>query len=371
MKPLSRPARGLAVALGLAVAASVLVAPAATAAETPAPQAADLCGLLPVPGCETVPLPDLPLPDLCLPTLPGIPLPPICLPGSGTTTAPNATTPVSITAPAAGAKTGQTLTAKPPVWDQPDSAVTTLYAWKRDGVAIPGATATTYKLVAADAGKRITVVATGATSSTTKTDSTSQPVTARKGDAPKPTSSPRISGTPAIGSTLSVTAGTWADPQPTFTYQWYRSRGRGVALISGATTTSYQPTAADAGRQLVVVVLAATPGYETGFGVSDLAAVPQLASRIVVTLVARTVTPNKQASMRIAVTADDGGVGGTVDVLDRGRRIATRTVQPGGSVVKLPRLPVGAHDLTAVFRGDTGHSAVTSSVVRLIVRRAR
>ena len=35
------------------------------------------------------------------------------------------------------------------------------YQWKRNGVAITGATAATYKLVAADAGKRITVTVIG------------------------------------------------------------------------------------------------------------------------------------------------------------------------------------------------------------------
>jgi hypothetical protein len=56
-------------------------------------------------------------------------------------------------------KVGQKLTAKAGAWTpQP---VTVTYQWKRNGVAIPGATATTYSLVAADKGATITVATTG------------------------------------------------------------------------------------------------------------------------------------------------------------------------------------------------------------------
>jgi hypothetical protein len=55
---------------------------------------------------------------------------------------------------------GQTLTASAGSWKP--SPVTLSYQWKRNGVAIPKATATTYKLVSGDAGKKITVSVTGA-----------------------------------------------------------------------------------------------------------------------------------------------------------------------------------------------------------------
>ncbi len=55
-------------------------------------------------------------------------------------------------------KAGQTLTAKAGTWD---SGVALSYQWLRNGVAIKGATKATYKLVAADKGKKITVRVTG------------------------------------------------------------------------------------------------------------------------------------------------------------------------------------------------------------------
>jgi len=56
------------------------------------------------------------------------------------------------------AKAGQTLSAKAGNWD---SGVALSYQWLRNGVAIKGATKSTYKLVAADKGKKISVKVTG------------------------------------------------------------------------------------------------------------------------------------------------------------------------------------------------------------------
>ncbi|WKK72568.1 hypothetical protein Q0F99_06415 [Rathayibacter oskolensis] len=57
------------------------------------------------------------------------------------------------------AKVGQTLTAVPGTWTPAPVALS--YQWKRAGVAIPGASAATYKTVSADAGKSVTVTVTG------------------------------------------------------------------------------------------------------------------------------------------------------------------------------------------------------------------
>jgi hypothetical protein len=62
----------------------------------------------------------------------------------------------AITGPA---KVGSTLTAVPGTWGPAPVALT--YQWKANGVAIAGATAATYKLGAAQAGKTITVTVTG------------------------------------------------------------------------------------------------------------------------------------------------------------------------------------------------------------------
>lgn len=60
-------------------------------------------------------------------------------------------------------KVGQTLTVRATPWlagSYPTTRATMSYQWLRNGVAIPGATATTYKLAAADRGKKISAKAT-------------------------------------------------------------------------------------------------------------------------------------------------------------------------------------------------------------------
>ena len=74
------------------------------------------------------------------------------------------------------AKVGSTLTAVPGTWGP--APVTLTYQWKANGVAIVGATASTYKPVAADAGKTLTVTVTGTKTGYTTASKTSAATTA-------------------------------------------------------------------------------------------------------------------------------------------------------------------------------------------------
>jgi hypothetical protein len=62
------------------------------------------------------------------------------------------------------------------------------------------------------------------------------------------TPAPTISGTRAVGSTLTAVA-KWT-PTARFTYRWYRSG----TLITGATTSTYKLTTADGGKRIRVIV---------------------------------------------------------------------------------------------------------------------
>jgi hypothetical protein len=73
------------------------------------------------------------------------------------------------------------------------------------------------------------------------------------GDAAQNTSSPTISGTAAVGQTLTADAGSWSG-NPTFTYQWYDCDSSGCNAITGATSTTYMPTSSELGDLLVVGV---------------------------------------------------------------------------------------------------------------------
>lgn len=69
---------------------------------------------------------------------------------------------------------------------------------------------------------------------------------------------PSIDGVPEVGKTLAAVAGTWS-PAPTLAYQWRRN---GTA-VAGATSRTYDVTAADLGATISVALVASSPGYVT------------------------------------------------------------------------------------------------------------
>src|SRR5437762_792442 len=76
---------------------------------------------------------------------------------------------------------------------------------------------------------------------------------------PENASPPAISGTPQQNQTLSATTGTWNGGKPqAYAFQWRRcdSVGGSCADISGATTSTYVPSADDVGHALRVRVTA-------------------------------------------------------------------------------------------------------------------
>lgn len=76
---------------------------------------------------------------------------------------------------------------------------------------------------------------------------------------PSSTAAPTVSGTAAVGSSLTATSGTWRGDAPlAFSYAWQRcdSNGDNCASIGGATATTYTIKTADAGARLRATVTA-------------------------------------------------------------------------------------------------------------------
>ncbi|SFU10347.1 hypothetical protein SAMN04487915_1111, partial [Arthrobacter sp. ov118] len=154
-------------------------------------------------------------------------------------------------------RVGYTLTANPGTWGP--APVNLTYQWYRSGTAITGATAATYRLNSADAGRTLSVRVTGTkTGYTTATKSSTATAAVTAGTlAPAPV--PTISGTTRVGYTLTANPGTWGPAPVNLTYQWYRS---GTA-ITGATAATYRLNSADAGKTLSVRVTGTKTGYTT------------------------------------------------------------------------------------------------------------
>ncbi|KQM82111.1 hypothetical protein [Agromyces sp. Leaf222] len=147
---------------------------------------------------------------------------------------------------------GRTVTAVPGTW-KPSAAFT--YQWKRGGVAIAGATRSTYAITATDLGTKLTVTVTGKATAVTTKSVTSASTTVAYGALTAPT--PTISGTRAVGKSLTTVPGTWSPSGVTYTYAWKRA---GVA-ITGATKSTYVLTASDLGKSITVTVTGRKAGY--------------------------------------------------------------------------------------------------------------
>ncbi|AMM20622.1 hypothetical protein AX769_11320 [Frondihabitans sp. PAMC 28766] len=150
----------------------------------------------------------------------------------------------------------QTLRAAPGNWLP--AGVTFGYQWLRNGSAISKATASSYTLTAADAGKSISVTVTGrlsAYATATRTSSAETVHLASITTAP----TPKISGSAQLGGRLTATAGTWKPAGITLAYQWYR----GSSAIGGASHSTYTVSASDVGKSVSVHVIGSKSGYAT------------------------------------------------------------------------------------------------------------
>jgi hypothetical protein len=101
-------------------------------------------------------------------------------------------------------------------------------------------------------------------------------VTYRAAAGPANTTAPSVAGTPAEGSTLTASPGTWSGTPPiSFTYQWQRcgSNGAGCVDLPGATGATYLVVSGDVGGTVRVVVTATNPGGSSNVPSSPTATV--------------------------------------------------------------------------------------------------
>lgn len=131
--------------------------------------------------------------------------------------------------------------------------LTYAYQWKRNNVAISGATTANYMLQVADQGQSVkcTVTASNAAGSVGADSNTITPSAPPVG-SPANTVPPLLSGKPRTGLIVNCSTGTWTGSPTSYAYQWKRN---GVAII-GAVLSGYTIISDDVGKTLSCVVSA-------------------------------------------------------------------------------------------------------------------
>jgi hypothetical protein len=148
-------------------------------------------------------------------------------------------------------------------------------------VTIAGATGATFTPTQSQLGGvvRAGVTATNAYGSTTAWTAMSSIV---QSAGPTATSGPVLSGTPRVGSRLSVTTGTWSPAATSYTYQWQVGFGSGWITIPGAAGSTFTVTQSQAGGAIRAGVTATNASGSTtswtGMTGPVLAAAPAVAA---------------------------------------------------------------------------------------------
>ncbi|MET9372853.1 hypothetical protein ABZX98_01675 [Streptomyces sp. NPDC002992] len=143
------------------------------------------------------------------------------------------------------------------------------YQWKADGVAIAGATASTYTAPASLLGKKLSVEVTARKAGHPAVTASSAAVAVAKGVAPTASKAPSVSGAFRVDNKVTAVVGTWSPAPTSYTYQW---KANGVA-ITGATGASYTIPASALGKKLTVTVTAHRTGHLSGSATTTAVAV--------------------------------------------------------------------------------------------------
>jgi len=140
------------------------------------------------------------------------------------------------------------------------------YQWIRNGVAITGATKSTYVLSAADLGKEIRISVTATKSGYTKLVVSGVCCDLITAGTLNSLATPTISGTKKVGSTLTVKTAKWSAAAVTTRYEW-SADGEVVQLSTSATL---KLSWLERGTKITVRALGAKQGYTKAASVSSL-----------------------------------------------------------------------------------------------------
>ena len=258
------------------------------------------------------------------------------------------------------AEVGQELNLRPATWS-PEPTSTSVQ-WYADGVAVPGATGTTFQVGKKQIDKRITARVTAAAEGyrrTTATTIATAPVLAGTIAVTRPAA---IRGPPRYGTTLSVRPGTVEPADATVAYTWMRD-GEPLPMATGPT---YTVQADDVGRHISVRADYTRHSYRSASEVAGTAGPVTTAPALRV----RPTGKRRRAVVVLRVTAPGvpaptGGL--TVRV---GGRTVTTNLIDGRSRVVVRDLRAGIRKVVVRYAGtDLVRSAVMRTTTEVLPRR--
>ena len=176
---------------------------------------------------------------------------------------------------------------------------------------------------------------------------------------------PAITGNVVVGSTLTVSNGTWNTTGLDFEYQWLRN---GVA-IAGADGATYTVLPGDIGKALSVTVVASKPSL-LGVAIDSAAtiAVPKVATTASITSSKAAIKKNQSVKLTVTVTAASGTPTGTVSFYSGTKKLKSVAVVNGTATYTVKLTSKGAKKLKAVYAGTTVFAKATTPTIKVTVK---
>ena len=249
------------------------------------------------------------------------------------------------------AQVGRALTATSGTWAVTPSSIA--YQWYASGVAIQGATSSSFTPSDAQLDQaltvQVTVQAAGYASQTASSAVTPAVVLGQAAFA----SAPVTSGSALVGQTLEVTA-TATPAEATATYEWLRDG----AAIKGADGPSYTLRSGDVGHRIAARVTAAAPHWASFSQTSRhvrVRTIPRLTTKVAdhgtrADLSVRVATPGLPDSQ------------GTLRVYEHRRLLDSVAVTDHRARIRLRHLSAGTHRLVLRYRGPGPQIAASARV---------
>jgi hypothetical protein len=159
---------------------------------------------------------------------------------------------------------------------------------------------------------------------------------------------PMITGEPRVGRTLTASSGQWnANAKAEYSYRWLR----GTVVVG--TAAAYTPTKSDLARPLQVEVTSRIDDF-IGTAASEPSDRVKYASKVRVKGKQARIRGRKAAVLTLTVKASGlkaSKVSGQAFVTERGKKVATGTVEDGRLVLAILGAGTGKHTYVVTYRG--------------------